>query len=208
MLAWAVALLIVGLNLWLAWRLLPARGWAAAGLPLAGLLAVVAFAPLRQRRTTVLPEIDMAGNTPLRPYRSILVPLDHSGLDAVAIQHAAALARSHDAEVLLLHVEEGVASQVYGQEARTAEEAEGAAYLARIVDRLAADGIEASAFVRYSSHPRAEIVRLARERNADLVIMGSHGHQGLKDLIFGSTINAVRHELGIPVLAVPRVDGA
>jgi manganese transport protein len=32
--------------------------------------------------------------------------------------------------------------------------------------------------------------------------MGAHGHRGLKDLIFGNTINGVRHEVGAPVLVV------
>ncbi len=36
----------------------------------------------------------------------------------------------------------------------------------------------------------------------DLVIMGAHGHGGLKDLIFGNTINPVRHDLDIPMLIV------
>ena len=32
--------------------------------------------------------------------------------------------------------------------------------------------------------------------------MGAHGHRGVKDLIFGNTINAVRHEIAAPVLVV------
>jgi manganese transport protein len=32
--------------------------------------------------------------------------------------------------------------------------------------------------------------------------MGAHGHKGLKDLIFGATINAVRHQLKVPLLIV------
>ena len=45
---------------------------------------------------------------------------------------------------------------------------------------------------------KKEIVRYAREVHPDLVIMGAHGHGGLKDLIFGNTINPVRHNLEFP----------
>ena len=50
--------------------------------------------------------------------------------------------------------------------------------------------------------PRKEIVRYARDIQPDLLVMGAHGHGGFKDLIFGNTINPVRHELNIPILVV------
>ena len=47
-----------------------------------------------------------------------------------------------------------------------------------------------------------EIVRLVREKNADMLVLGAHGHTGLKDFIYGQTVNTVRHELKIAVLVV------
>jgi manganese transport protein len=47
-----------------------------------------------------------------------------------------------------------------------------------------------------------EIVRIVREVEADILIIGAHGHTGLKDFIYGETVNTVRHELKIPVLIV------
>ena len=47
-----------------------------------------------------------------------------------------------------------------------------------------------------------EIVRTVRESNADMLVIGAHGHAGIKDFIYGETINTVRHELKIPVLIV------
>jgi manganese transport protein len=41
-----------------------------------------------------------------------------------------------------------------------------------------------------------------KEEQIDLLIIGAHGHTGIKDFIYGTTINAVRHELRIPVLIV------
>ena len=53
-----------------------------------------------------------------------------------------------------------------------------------------------------SGAPVATIVALTRELNLDLLVMGAHGHKGLKDLVFGETIHGVRHALTIPVMVV------
>jgi len=45
-------------------------------------------------------------------------------------------------------------------------------------------------------------VRYAGLVKPDLVIMGAHGHGGLKDLIFGTTIDPVRHDINVPMLIV------
>jgi manganese transport protein len=40
------------------------------------------------------------------------------------------------------------------------------------------------------------------QQNIDLLVMGAHGHKGFKDLIFGTTVDAVRHRIKIPVLVI------
>jgi len=62
--------------------------------------------------------------------------------------------------------------------------------------------IDVDAAIRHAANPQKEIVRYAREIQADLLVMGAHGHGGIKDLIFGNTINPVRHRLNIPILVV------
>ena len=47
-----------------------------------------------------------------------------------------------------------------------------------------------------------EIIKIVKEQNADMLVVGAHGHTGLKDFIYGQTVNTVRHELKIPVLVV------
>jgi manganese transport protein len=47
-----------------------------------------------------------------------------------------------------------------------------------------------------------EIVRLVKDNDADLLVIGAHGHSGIKDVVYGETVEAVRHELKIPVLVV------
>jgi manganese transport protein len=79
---------------------------------------------------------------------------------------------------------------------------EGEHYLERIAQSLRDQGVTVETSISHSPSPRKEIVRYAREISPDLLIMGAHGHGGLKDLIFGNTINPVRHNLDVPMLIV------
>jgi manganese transport protein len=135
-------------------------------------------------------------------YRRILVPLDHTALDRLAVSHAAAMGKLYGADIYLLHVEEGVTSQVYGQAASTAEVELGGQYLERIAQSLRDQGVSVVTAIAHSVSPTKEILRYAKEIHPDLVIMGAHGHGGLKDLIFGTTISPVRHHLDVPMLIV------
>ena len=150
----------------------------------------------------VLPETAGAEAAAAPIYHRILVPLDHTPLDRLAVSHAAAMAKLYGAELFLLHVEEGVTSQIYGREASTAEVEAGEQYLERIAQSLRGQGITVETAISHSPSPTKEIVRYAREIHPDLVIMGAHGHGGLKDLIFGTTIDPVRHNLEVPMLIV------
>jgi manganese transport protein len=211
-LAWSSAALIVSLNLrlvanlagpWVqesAWRV-----WVAAPLALVlmGLLAWVTFAkPLPMRMESGISGTAVASDLRAPVYRRILVPLDHSTRDRAAIGHAAAMARLHGATIHVLHVEEDATSQLFGALASTAEVSSGLQYFEDIVQALERDGVKAELRVVPGRSPRAEIVRAARELQPDLVVMGAHGHTGIKDLIFGTTINGVRHAVNAPVLVV------
>jgi manganese transport protein len=153
------------------------------------------------RRAAELPGA-IAVHLPAPEYRIILVPLDHSIRDRIAITHAAALARNYGAKLYLLHVEEDVTSQIYGAMASTAEVTAGQEYLDALTGSLQLRGVEVEKVVRFSPSPKAEIVRYANELKPDLIVMGAHGHKGLKDIIFGTTINALRHKVHIPLLIV------
>jgi manganese transport protein len=220
-LSWATALVILGLNIWLVKETV--ADWIAKAGPYRGLLILsltvvlaglgslvlwITVAPwvpalrLRFGKPSITLPSAVAQELPIPEYRRILVPLDHSDRDRQAIAHAAALARPHKATLYLLHVEEGVTSQVFGSLADTAEVEAGSAYLEDIVDTLRRQGVQVEYAVRHSDQPSAEIVSFARAIHPDLVVMGAHGHKGLKDLIFGATISAVRHQLKVPLLIV------
>jgi len=211
-LAWGAAALIVGLNFWLVVLTIgpwiaeaPWRAWMV-GPPIAVLLALlgrITFFGARPRASIAEPAgVAVAANLPAPVYRRILVPLDHSTRDRAAIAHAAAMARLHGATLHLLHVEEGVTSRLFGAQASTAETRSDEEYLKGIVHSLTSAGISAELAIDHGASPKDAIVRKARELNPDLIVMGAHGHRGVKDLIFGNTINGVRHEVSAPVLVV------
>ncbi|HEY2843129.1 MAG TPA: Nramp family divalent metal transporter [Bryobacteraceae bacterium] len=211
-LAWGCAALIIVLNFWLAadeivpWvQAVPWRGFVVAPAVLAVivLLAWVTFArPRPQPIPLPHPGAAVATDLPALRYRSILVPLDHSNRDRAAVAHAAAMAHMHGAVIHVLHVEEGATSQLFGPLASTSEVSSGQQYFEDIVHSLTENGLEADLRIAHGRSPRAEIIRAARALQPDLVVMGAHGHTGLKDLIFGTTIDGVRHAVSAAVLVV------
>jgi manganese transport protein len=220
-LAWLTAAMIVVLNVWLV--ALSVRDWlndAGAGgcgwnLASAGshrprlCCCWVTFHPILPRwireqapASANRTSRSRGRNLPIPTYRKILVPLDHTSRDRDAIAHAAAMAKQQNAKLYLLHVEEGVTSQLYGPLSSTAEVEAGDHYLHQIVRDLENQQIPVEMVVRHARTPTKEIVRYAEELKPDLVVMGAHGHKGLKDIVFGTTINAVRHKLKVPLLIV------
>lgn len=219
-LAWIAASIIVGLNVWLVIQtfgewLAVSGAWlwmvlGPASAALATLLAWVTLHPWLPERWRSLGASGVPLPPPAAPateagtpqYRTLLVPLDHTAADQEAVSHALALARAHGAKIVLVHIEEGVTSQVYGDLASTAEIERGRGYFEQILAHLRTTGVEAELIIRHAPHPGAEIVRVARAVKPDLLVMGAHGHRGLKDLIFGQTIQDVRHDLAVPMFIV------
>ncbi len=221
---WVVALaslvagIILFLNGWLVKRTIDE--FIAAGtnvyLLLAGagalgaLLVYMLAEPFVHRRapaaagpvTMPVPDVEGGEGQALPEYRKILVPLDHSASDGVAIRHALALAKQSNARLMLLHVEEGATSQVYGPESSTAEVAGGSAYLKEIAQRVSFHQVRCDFLVRHSTSPAEEIVRFVRDEQPDLIVMAAHGHGRIGDLVYGQTIEQVRHAVRIPVFVV------
>ena len=88
-----------------------------------------------------------------------------------------------------------------GQEAADYETKEDQERLDFYIDQLKQNGLQAIARLGFRDRAK-EIARLVKDEKADLLVIGAHGHSGLKDWIYGETINSVRHELKIPVLVV------
>ncbi len=219
--AWSCAAFILVLDVWLVWQQLVE--WTArsggyrplviglasvAAIGCAALLATITLWPWIRGAAPPAGRVAVAIDekpVPLfasRIYSSILVPLDHSESDHASLTNALALAKIHNARIILLHVEEGVTSQMFGSLSSTAEIQEGQGYLKKIVESLRSQNVTVDVVVRHGNSPAKEIVGSVRDLHPDLLIMASHGHRGLKDLIFGTTINAVRHRVKVPMLIV------
>jgi len=134
-------------------------------------------------------------------YSRILVPLEHSPYDAAILAHVRPLAKLCGASILLIHVADGFAARHFKDlDLRESEEMQkDRAYLDRLCGELAAHNLRVSTELAMGD-PATELIRVARARRADLIAMSTHGHRGLNDLLRGTTVNRVRHEVRIPVL--------
>ena len=134
-------------------------------------------------------------------FSKIGVAIDYSGVDAKVLSHAQSLAKGYGASLLIFHVVEGVGGQLFGSDAFDDEAREDKEHIESIAEQMRNTGVEVSTALGYGRAPE-QIIKLAKEGGVDLLVMGGHGHRGLKDLFFGTSVSKVRHGLGIPVLVV------
>jgi nucleotide-binding universal stress UspA family protein len=134
-------------------------------------------------------------------YQRILVAVENSPADQTILRHVRTLAALTGAELLLVHVADGFAARHFNDlQLRESEEMQkDRAYLDRLAGDLAADNLRVSTELAMGD-PASELIRVAEARHADLIAMSTHGHRGLNDLLRGTTVNRVRHEVKIPVL--------
>ena len=136
-------------------------------------------------------------------YHRILVPLENTPTDAAILEHVRVLASFCKASVVLIHVADGFVARNYKPLGlRESEEMRAdLAYLERCCQRLCDEGIDADSLLA-GGDPAQEITAAAEREGCDLIAMSTHGHRFLKDLLFGSVANEVRHRSRIPVLCV------
>lgn len=134
-------------------------------------------------------------------YKRVGVAVAFHEDDKHVLSHAYSLARQHDAALCLFHVVEGAVGQFFGEDAYDSEAREDEAYLLKLAKSLSRRGVEAESFLGFGDVTN-ELVRMVKEQQIDILVMGGHGHKGLRDILFGSTISPVRHELEIPLVIV------
>jgi manganese transport protein len=134
-------------------------------------------------------------------YRRIGVGVDRSARDSITLRHAVALARGYGAELLLIHVVEGLGGQFHGEAAADLERQGDQAYLEQLADSLRQTGLRVRGLLCFGD-PAQEISKAASQEHLDLLVLGSHGHGFLGDRLFGETTGTVQHAVHIPVLAV------
>jgi manganese transport protein len=138
-------------------------------------------------------------------YNKVAVALDFSATDQKTLEHALHVG-GKNAEYLLLHAVETAGAWVMGPDIQDTETRLDVQHLEEYVENLRALGYRCEGAIGYGVAKKA-IPKLVNETGADLLVMGAHGHRALKDLIFGTTVGAVRHAVKIPVLIVRDVRG-
>lgn len=127
----------------------------------------------------------------------ILLPTDFSDFSKNAMEYAVSLVRMHKAKLYVLHVIEHIfdisgfyvphlpVNELYREMEETAKNE-----IEKFINKKSREGIEVENMV-VSGTPFLEIVRTAREKNIDLIVIATHGRTGLEHVLFGSVAEKV-----------------
>ena len=134
-------------------------------------------------------------------YRNILILLENSCADETILDHIKPLAHMTGARLLLVHVADGWVARNFNtlQLAESEEMKADRAYLEKRSRELTAEGFSCEAVLALGE-PSDEIIKLARDKEVDLIAMTTHGHRLISDILYGATADKVRHEVDVPVL--------
>jgi manganese transport protein len=133
-------------------------------------------------------------------YKHIGISIDFSKNDRDSIRHAI-MQGGKNAVYTLIHIVETAGARYYGTEIMDHETQSDVNNLDKYVEALNKLGYKANAHLGFGSAASA-IAKIINDEKIDFIVMGSHGHKVLKDLIFGTTVNKVRHKVNVPVLVV------
>ncbi|MGD0597190.1 MAG: Nramp family divalent metal transporter [Sedimentisphaerales bacterium] len=212
---WIVAAIIVALNLKLVYDELMVwcgtSPWlwvvlAPLVLLLVGALGFITFLPLFRKGiawTTADGEAGERLAKQIRPMviKHIGVALEHTDGDAKIISAAITLATSHDASITLVHIVDTPGVTVYGNESESLHSTNDQAYLERLAEEIAERDFKVNTDLRFG-RPVEELVKSVKANGFDLLVLGSHGHRLMGDIIYGETVDSVRHAINIPVFVV------
>ena len=133
-------------------------------------------------------------------FQKVAVALDFSERDQIVLAHAMTQAGS-GATIVLIHVVESAPAKILGEQSDDFETRNDQQKLDDYAAKLTQLNLQTKTFLGFRNRTR-EIARIVQESGAELLIIGAHGHRGMKDWLYGETIDAVRHQLKIPVLIV------
>ncbi|MEO7265654.1 MAG: Nramp family divalent metal transporter [Ferruginibacter sp.] len=177
---------------------------ALSGLSFIGLLAYIICYPFIHKK--IMKNVNVHGeplpisHLDIPVYNDIAIALDFSENDQKLI--ASAIGQGNKkSSFLLIHVVESVSATLHGNQSDDFETRKDNERMDGYIAQLKAMGFSAGSEIGYKSRVK-EIVRIVKEHKSDMLVIGAHGHTGLKDFIYGETVNAVRHEVKIPVLVV------
>jgi len=145
-------------------------------------------------------QAEVSWNLQRPSFQQIAIALDFSSHDEKLLAYAIGQGQK-ETTYLLLHIVESASARILGKESDDFETRNDEERLNFYKKQLEQKGYKVNAKLGYRSRTK-EIVRIVKEEHADMLVIGAHGHTGLKDFIYGETVNSVRHELKIPVLIV------
>jgi len=112
------------------------------------------------------------------------------------------LIKSMNAEVYLINIVQSVTGRFMGELVADKDAFEMNEYLNTFAEKFKSEGIPSHIIIG-GGEPKEEIIRIAKKEKLELLIAGSHGHKFISDIIYGSTVEGVRHGVQLPVLAIP-----
>jgi manganese transport protein len=213
--AWAIAAVLVFLNLkmltneaagiWLEAGIFSKIGLVSFGFCSLTLLTYILFFPLfntAQKTGSIQMHPDMGAINLLTipEFKVIAIALDFSEKDQQLLAFAIGQGKENTRYVLV-HVVESASAKLLGTDSDDYETRKDKERMEWYVNQLQERGYAVEGKLGFRNRAK-EIVRIVQEANADMLVAGAHGHTGLKDFIYGETVNTVRHELKIPVLIV------
>lgn len=133
-------------------------------------------------------------------YKKVAIAVDFSASDQKTINHAIMLGGNR-ARYLLIHVVESAGAFVFGKDVSDFESTSDTENLKRYETQLTEMGYTFESMIGYGS-PKNAIPTIVNAYQADLLVMGAHGHKTLKDMLLGTTVDSVRHKTNVPVLIV------
>ena len=225
--SWIIAAIIIVLNLKLVWDEISA--WMTSGglllwlvmipllVALLGLLVYLTYRAVARKDVSRSYPVDAMSENVARNIKPVSIKrigaaVEHSEGDAAIISAALNMARIQKADLILIHVANTPGVEVYGKEGGGAHVSSDEQYLEQMAAELADKNVSVATELRFGK-PVDEIVSAVKEASIDLLVMGSHGHSGLADIVFGQTASVVQHRVSIPVYIVkssgpePRLHG-
>lgn len=210
--AWLIAGLVVILNFKLVYDeasdwIADTDSWWIIGIILLGVAGLIwllfetLIYPLTERgkeiSTDLHDPIDKLPDLPAPDFKTIALALDFSPFDSKIFQYGLKFA-DKNTKFILIHITESAPPQLMDEVADDYETRKDRKKLEQYIQMLNDKGFEAEAITGFRNR-NSEIARIVKESNSNLLILGSHGHRGFKDFIFGETVNSVRHLVKIPV---------
>lgn len=139
-------------------------------------------------------------NKTLADYKHIGITIDFSGNDQKIIRNAI-MQGGKKAKYTFIHVVETAAARYHGKNVMDQETLLDEKNLLQYQSDLTKLGFNTNYQIGFGNTAIA-IAKIVNEQEIDFLVMGAHGHKGFKDLLFGTTVDAVRHKIKIPVLII------